>query len=78
MQKYEDKSLSILKSDYGRTFKLSRAQHPTDIYWTNLSISDESRTYKVITSFLIILMVLVFSAFALVGLDLMKKDEEKS
>ena len=51
---------------------LSRASHPTDIEWLNMDITDGKRLKKVITSFLIVLMVLVFSGLALIEIDYVK------
>lgn len=72
MQKYEDGSKFFKYSD--KPLIISRATHPTDIFWENMQISDEDRRKKVISSYLIITMVLGFSVFALVGIDYIKRD----
>jgi hypothetical protein len=70
MQKYEDGSKKFM---YGNNeLVLSRATHPTDICWVNMRIDDFDRLKKIISSYLIISMVLIFSAFALVGVDFIK------
>ncbi len=70
MQKYEDGTKKFM---YGETeLVLSRASHPTDIKWLNMEFSDTERLKRIVTSYLIIGMILVFSAAALIGIDFLK------
>ena len=58
---------------YGETeLVLGRASHPTDIKWLNMEFSDTERLKRIVTSYLIIGMILVFSAAALIGIDFLK------
>jgi len=70
MQKYEDKTKEFKYGD--KALRLTRASHPTDVNWMNMKVSDSERLKKVVSSYLIIAMILVFSAAALVGLDFIK------
>ncbi len=70
MQKYEDNSRRFMLGN--KTLSLSRASHPTDIYWANMKVSDSKRARKLVTSYIIIAMILFFSAAALVGIDFVK------
>ena len=70
MQKYEDGSREF---KYGnKKLTIGRASHPTDIYWTNMKVSDTKRARKVVISYIIIMMVLFFSAAGLVCIDFVK------
>ena len=76
MQKYEDGSREF---KYGnKKLTISRASHPTDIYWTNMKVSDSKRAKKVVISYMIIFMILFFSAAGLVGIDFVKMMSIKS
>jgi hypothetical protein len=69
MQKYEEKK-KFMYAD--AELVLSRASHPTDIEWLNMDVTDGERFNKVTTAYVIIMMVLVFSAAALIGIDFLK------
>ena len=70
MQKYEDPDRDYYY--YDNKLIVSRASHPTDINWQNMKISDSDRFTRIVTSYLIIAMILVFSAAALIGIDFLK------
>jgi hypothetical protein len=70
MKKYEGNKNDFKYND--TELVLSRASHPTDIEWLNMDIKDGNRLKKVITSFLIVIMVLAFSGLALIGIDFLK------
>jgi hypothetical protein len=56
----------------GKTLRVERAVEPSDIFWKNMRITDAERFKKVVTSYLIIGMIIVFAAVGLVLIDKVK------
>ena len=51
---------------------MSKASHPRDIYWENLAVTNDERKKRVIISFLIMFMTLIFSFGAILAIDVAK------
>ena len=56
----------------GIKLEVEVASHPSEVYWTNMRISNKNRQIRTITSYLILAMVLVFAFIFLSAAEVMK------
>jgi hypothetical protein len=62
----------------GNQLKIEDACDPTDVNWYNMRISDSQRSNRICFSYLVLMMLLMFSFLMLFSVELLKRNYANS